>query len=126
MNDGKPDGAVVVFRDISQRREIERQREEAYAEIEKLKEQLEQERDYLRDEVEVTVNFGEIIGTSMAQLRPTECLGLRLEARAFGTLLNSETDLFCRTGPDINICAVRVDGTVLWQLETFAGLVFRF
>ena len=60
------------------------------------------------------------------QLRPTERLGMRLEARGFGTLLNSDTDLFCRTGPDINICAVRVDGTVLWQLETFAGLVFRF
>jgi PAS domain S-box-containing protein len=72
MNDGKPDGAVVVFRDISQRREIERQREEAYAEIEKLKEQLEQERDYLRDEVEVTVNFGEIIGKSMALQRTLE------------------------------------------------------
>ncbi len=60
------------------------------------------------------------------QLRPTERLGIRLEARGFGTLLNSDTDLFCRTGPDINICAVRVDGTVLWQLETFAGIVFRF
>jgi PAS domain S-box-containing protein len=72
LNDGKPDGAVVVFRDISQRREIERQREEAYAEIEKLKEQLEQERDYLRDEVDVTVNFGEIIGKSMALQRTLE------------------------------------------------------
>ncbi len=60
------------------------------------------------------------------QLRPTERLGLRLEARGFATLLNSDTDPFCRTGPDIHLCAVRVDGTVLWQLETFAGLVFRF
>ncbi len=49
-----------MFRDISQRRDIERQREEAYAEIKKLKEQLEHERDYLRDEIDVTVNFGEI------------------------------------------------------------------
>ena len=66
LKDGKPHGAVVVFRDISERREIERQREEAYAEIEALKKQLEQERDYLRDEIQVTVNFGEIIGESMA------------------------------------------------------------
>ena len=43
--DGKPDGAVVVFRDITKRLMIERQREEAYAEIKVLKEQLEQERD---------------------------------------------------------------------------------
>lgn len=69
LNDGRPDGAVVVFRDISQRREIERQREGAYAEIKALKEQLEQERDYLRDEVQITVNFGEIIGESMALKR---------------------------------------------------------
>jgi len=72
LNDGMPDGAVVVFRDISQRREMERQREEAYAEINRLKEQLEQERDYLRDEVDVTVNFGEIIGKSMALQRTLE------------------------------------------------------
>jgi len=69
LKDGKPDGAVVVFRDISGRRKIERQREEAYAEIKALKEQLEQERDYLRDEIDVTVNFGEIIGNSMALKR---------------------------------------------------------
>ena len=69
VRDGKPDGAVVVFRDISQRRAIERQREEAYAQIKALKEQLEQERDYLRDEIQLTVNFGEIIGESPALKR---------------------------------------------------------
>ena len=69
LKNGKPDGAVVIFRDISIRRGIERQREEAYAEIKTLKEQLEQERDYLRDEIDITVNFGEIIGQSMALKR---------------------------------------------------------
>ncbi len=67
--DGKLDGAVVVFKDISERRRIEQQREEAYAEISELKEQLEHERDYLRDEIDVTVNFGEIIGGSLALRR---------------------------------------------------------
>ena len=67
--DGKPDGAVVVFKDISERRRMEQQREEAYAEISELKEQLERERDYLRDEIDVTVNFGEIIGGSLALRR---------------------------------------------------------
>jgi len=66
---GKPNGAVVVFRNISQRKETERQREAAYAEIKTLKEHLEQERDYLRDEISVTVNFGEIIGDSPALKR---------------------------------------------------------
>jgi len=70
--DGKPDGAVVVFRDISERRRIEQQREDAYAEIKRLKEQLENERDYLRDEIDVTVNFGEIIGQSLALKRTLE------------------------------------------------------
>lgn len=69
LKDGKPNGAVVVFRDISARRKIQKQREDAYAEIKMLKEQLELERDYLRDEVDVRVNFGEIIGQSMALKR---------------------------------------------------------
>ena len=67
--DGKPNGAVVVFRDVSARREIEQQREAAYEEIKALTLQLEQERDYLRDEIKVTVNFGEIIGQSAALKR---------------------------------------------------------
>jgi len=70
--DGKPEGAVVIFKDISERRRIERQREEAYAEIKSLKEQLEQERDYLRDEIDLTVNFGEIVGQSLALKRTLE------------------------------------------------------
>ena len=69
MKDGKPNGAVVIFRDISKRKEIERQREEAYEVIKGLKEQLENERDYLRDEINITVNFGEIIGESQALKR---------------------------------------------------------
>jgi len=60
------------------------------------------------------------------QFRPTERLGLRLEARGFGTLVDSDTDIFCRTGPDENVCAVRIDGDVMWQMEAIAGVVFRF
>lgn len=70
--DGKPDGAVVIFKDISERRHIEQEREAAYAEVQLLKEQLENERDYLRDEIEVTANFGEIVGQSMALKRTLE------------------------------------------------------
>jgi transcriptional regulator with GAF, ATPase, and Fis domain len=64
--DGKIQGAVVVFRDVSQRKEIERQREAAFREIKQLKEQLEQERDYLRNEIKTGSDFGEIIGASAA------------------------------------------------------------
>lgn len=69
LKDGKPDGAVVVFRDISKRKELEEQRLAAYEEVALLKEQLEQERDYLRDEVSITSHFGEIIGESQALKR---------------------------------------------------------
>ena len=67
--DGELDGAVIVFRNISQRKQMEQLRTEAYAEICDLKEQLEQERDYLRDEINVSVNFGDIIGESQALQR---------------------------------------------------------
>jgi PAS domain S-box-containing protein len=69
MRDGKIDGAVVVFRDISARKALEHEREQSLAEISALKEQLELERDYLRDELEVTINFGEIVGESAALKR---------------------------------------------------------
>ena len=66
LQDGSIQGAVVVFRDISERKEIERQREAAFQEVKHLKELLEQERDYLRDEIKTDSNYGEIIGTSGA------------------------------------------------------------
>lgn len=60
------------------------------------------------------------------QVAPTNRLGLRLEARGYGSLTSSSTDLFCQTGPDQNVCAIRVEGKLMWQLEAFAGIVFRF
>ena len=69
--------------------------------------------------------FSGSIGIGINAL-PTSQLGLRLEARAHVTLLTSSTDLFCSTGPDANICAIRVRGDTLNQIETFAGVVFRF
>jgi hypothetical protein len=60
------------------------------------------------------------------QLQPSARIGIRLEARAWGTLIESDTRLFCRSGFEGAFCAIRVEGTVLWQLETFAGVVFRF
>ena len=60
------------------------------------------------------------------KMQPTKRLGLRLEARAHGVLMRDSTKLFCQTGPDANVCAVEIDGSMLGQLETFAGIVFRF
>jgi len=66
---GKLNGAVIVFHDISERRKIESEREKAYKEIKQLKEQIELERDYLRDEINITANFGEVIGQSRSLQR---------------------------------------------------------
>ncbi|MER2510962.1 MAG: sigma 54-interacting transcriptional regulator [Nitrosomonas ureae] len=66
---GELKGAVVVYRDITERRKNEQQRKAAYLEIKTLKKQLERERDYLRDEINITANFGEIIGESQALRR---------------------------------------------------------
>lgn len=57
---------------------------------------------------------------------PSARIGIRLEARAYGTLIDSSSRIFCSTGPDQNICAVQVDGKMLSQFETFAGVTFRF
>ena len=59
-------------------------------------------------------------------IMPSKRLGIRLEARVYATLMNSSTDLFCSTGPDANLCAVRIEGNLLSQFEAFAGIVFRF
>ena len=59
-------------------------------------------------------------------ISPTSRVGLRLEARAYGTFMNSSTDLFCSTSPDQNVCAIRLEGDLFTQIETFAGVVVRF
>jgi hypothetical protein len=69
--------------------------------------------------------FSGSIGVGMKFL-PTSRVGIRVEARAYGTLIDSGTDLFCSTGPDANVCAVRVEGEMLSQFETFVGVTFRF
>jgi predicted porin len=59
-------------------------------------------------------------------ISPHSRVGLRLEARAYGTLVNSSTDLLCVSGPQGAGCAIGVAGDLLSQMETFAGVVFRF
>jgi hypothetical protein len=59
-------------------------------------------------------------------LQASERLNLRLEGRLLGTLLRSDSDLFCETGPDENICALAADGDFFWQFQTSLGFAFRF
>lgn len=60
------------------------------------------------------------------KIMPTSRVGIRLEARGYATLLDSDSRIFCSTGPDENICAVELQGNALTQFEVFAGLTFRF
>jgi hypothetical protein len=70
-------------------------------------------------------DFSASIGGGL-QLRATERLGIRLEARAFTTFVDSDSDIFCLSAGGAAACAVRVEGTTLTQLEARAGMVFRF
>lgn len=55
-----------------------------------------------------------------AKWMPTKNIGLRLEARGYGTLFNSTTSIFCSGG-----CTLSVSGDLLSQYALFAGLVIR-
>lgn len=59
-------GAVIVFRDITQRRETEEQLRRALAEVEQLKVRLERENEYLQDEIRSETRHRGIIGRSAA------------------------------------------------------------
>jgi PAS domain S-box-containing protein len=57
---------LVASKDVTERNRAEAKLKEAYGEIARLKEELERERDYLREEVNVSMNFGRIVGDSPA------------------------------------------------------------
>jgi PAS domain S-box-containing protein len=57
---------LVASKDVTERNRAERQLRAAFEENARLREELERERDYLREEVQVSMNFGRIIGESSA------------------------------------------------------------
>ena len=59
-------GAVVVFKDITARKQAEQELHRSYAEIEQMKKQLESENVYLQEEIRTNHNFKDIIGQSEA------------------------------------------------------------
>jgi len=67
--DGNVDRMLTASKDVTKRLRVERQLRQALAENARLREELEHERDYLREEVSVALNFGRIIGTSPALQR---------------------------------------------------------
>jgi len=69
--------------------------------------------------------FSGSLGFGM-KFREGERLGFRLEGRAHGVFISNDSRLFCRTGPDENICVVQIEGDLFSQFEAFAGVTFRF
>jgi len=56
---------------------------------------------------------------------PKKRLGLRLEGRVLGTVIDSSSQWFCGVDGGAT-CAFRTTGNVLWQFQANAGLIFRF
>ncbi|MCE8043585.1 sigma 54-interacting transcriptional regulator [Halomonas daqingensis] len=63
---GRLVGAVVLFRDIRERKRAEQQLRDALAEVESLRQRLELENQYLQEEITAEINHREIVGESPA------------------------------------------------------------
>ncbi len=63
---GNVERLLVASKDVTERNRAERRLRQTLAENARLREELELERDYLREEVNVAMNFGRIVGTSPA------------------------------------------------------------
>jgi len=59
-------GAVVIFRDISERKRNEQEIQRAHAEVEQMKQRLELENVYLQEELRINHDYKEIVGQSNA------------------------------------------------------------
>ena len=65
------------------------------------------------------------IGTGL-DIRATGRIGVRLEARLWGTLIESGSKLFCVSGVGGAACQIQLDGKLLYQTELSAGVTMRF
>ena len=63
---GRVHQMLVASKDITQRNRAERKLRASLAENARLRKEIERERDYLREEVNVSMNFGRIVGKSAA------------------------------------------------------------
>jgi opacity protein-like surface antigen len=56
----------------------------------------------------------------------TPRFGLRLEARGFLTLVDSDSAVFCASGSFGGVCSIRAKGSTFTQFELMAGAAFSF
>jgi hypothetical protein len=77
------------------------------------------------DDAEAENYFSWSLGGGV-QLRSDRRIGVRLEARVFGSLIDDDSALFCVSSPEVNSCAIVVEGDQLYQIEARVGVVARF
>ena len=77
------------------------------------------------DDVDTENYFSWSLGGGV-QLRADRRVGVRLEARVFGSLIDDDSALFCVSSPERNACALFVEGESLYQVEARVGVVARF
>ena len=57
---------------------------------------------------------------------PAKRLGLRLEGRFYGTVLDSDSKIFCSSSAEGSGCLISTKAEVLWQWEMMLGAIMRF
>lgn len=75
-------GAVIVFRDITQRREADMKLRDALAEVGRLREKLQRENAYLQEEIRIEGNHRGIIGKSAAMQQVLRQIEVAASARS--------------------------------------------
>lgn len=60
------------------------------------------------------------------KLWPANRFGLRLEGRFYGTVLDSESKIFCTSSSEGSGCLISTKAEVLWQWEMMVGAIMRF
>lgn len=101
IENGELAGAVVVFKDITERKQTEHKLRQAYAEIEQMKERLEAENVYLQEEIKVERNFAGIVGQSHAIKQVLHQVELVAPTNA-SVLISGESG----TGKELIACAI--------------------
>jgi hypothetical protein len=77
------------------------------------------------DDIDAENYFSWSLGGGV-QLRADRRIGVRLEARLFGSIIDDESSLFCVSSPPVSGCALSVEGDILYQFEARVGIVARF
>ncbi|MEN8207574.1 MAG: sigma 54-interacting transcriptional regulator [Pseudomonadota bacterium] len=101
IENGELAGAVVVFKDITERKRAEQELRQAYAEVEQMKERLEAENVYLQEEIKVERNFAGIVGQSHAIQQVLHQVELVAPTDA-SVLISGESG----TGKELIACAI--------------------